>query len=128
MRRHTLPPRDGVGASGITLPSGDWTTILAFLVDHFPHVDAASWRSRMERGLVCDESGAALDQGSAYRVGLRVQYYRELAHEQVIAGAETILFHDEHLLIADKPHFLAVAPSGRYARDAPGAIAPAPGP
>jgi tRNA pseudouridine32 synthase/23S rRNA pseudouridine746 synthase len=117
VRRGRLPPRDGVGPSGITLPPGDWPTILAFLVDHFPHVDAASWRARMERGLVCDESGDALDESSAYRVGLRVQYYRELAHEQVIAGVETIVFHDEHLLIADKPHFLAVAPSGRYARE-----------
>ena len=117
VRRSRLPPRDGVGPSGITLPSGDWPTILAFLVDHFPHVDAASWRARMERGLVCDESGDALHESSAYRAGLRVQYYRELAHEPVIAGAEKIVFHDEHLLIADKPHFLAVAPSGRYARE-----------
>jgi tRNA pseudouridine32 synthase / 23S rRNA pseudouridine746 synthase len=112
-----LPPRDGVGPSRISLPPGHWPTILAFLVDRFPHVDAASWRARMARGLVCDESGAALDATSAYRVGLRVQYYRELAHEEVIAGAETIVFHDEHLLVADKPHFLAVTPSGRYARE-----------
>ncbi len=116
-RRRTLPPRDGVGPSKITLPAGVWPTILAFLIDYFPHVDAASWRARMERGLVCDESGAALDEHSAYRAGLHVQYYRELAHEPVIAGVETIVFHDEHLLIADKPHFLAVVPSGRYARE-----------
>ena len=115
--RRKLPPRDGVGPSGITLPAGDWPTIYAFLVDRFPHVDAASWRARMARGLVCDESGSPLDESSAYRVGLRVQYYRELAHEQVVAGAETIVFHDDHLLVADKPHFLAVAPSGRYARE-----------
>jgi tRNA pseudouridine32 synthase/23S rRNA pseudouridine746 synthase len=115
--RHTLPPRDGVGPSVVRLPAGDWPTILAFLVERFPHVDAASWRARMERGLVCDESGTALDESSPYRAGLRVQYYRELAHEPVIAEVETILFQDEHLLVADKPHFLVVAPSGRYARE-----------
>jgi tRNA pseudouridine32 synthase / 23S rRNA pseudouridine746 synthase len=117
VERRALPPRDGVGPSVISLPSGHWPTILAFLIDRFPHVDAASWRARMERGLVCDEAGTPLDESSPYRVGLRVQYYRELAHEEVIAGAETIVFHDEHLLVADKPHFLAVTPSGRYARE-----------
>ncbi len=112
-----LPSRDGVGASRVSLPPGQWPTVLAFLVERFPRIDAATWRARMARGLVTDDAGRALDESTPYRAGLAVRYYRELAHEPVIAGAETVLFHDEHLLIADKPHFLVVVPSGRYARE-----------
>ncbi|RZL35180.1 MAG: pseudouridine synthase, partial [Rubrivivax sp.] len=36
--------------------------------------------------------------------------------EPVVPFAERIVFQDEHLLVADKPHFLPVTPSGLYAR------------
>ena len=112
-----LPLRDGVGASSVMLPPGPWPTVLDFLIGRFPHIAADEWAARMARGLVCDEDGVPLDASAGYRAGARVRYYRELADEPVVAGAETILFQDENLLIADKPHGLAVTPGGRYARE-----------
>ncbi len=41
-------------------------------------------------------------------------YFRRLAREPEIPFEEHILFQDEHLLVADKPHFLPVTPSGLY--------------
>ena len=117
MATASLPLRDGVGASRVVLPPGAWPTVLAFLVERFPHIDAETWRERMARGLVCDAAGQPITPVTEYRAGLGVQYYRELAHEPVMAGAECVLFHDEHLLVADKPHGLAVIPGGRYARE-----------
>lgn len=112
-----MPLRNGVGASSVTLPPGPWPTVLDFLIERFPRIAAREWAARMARGLVCDEAGAPLDASAGYRAGARVRYYRELDDEPVVAGAETILFQDENLLIADKPHGLAVTPGGRYARE-----------
>ena len=41
-------------------------------------------------------------------------YFRRLAREPEIPFEEEILFQDEHLVVADKPHFLPVTPSGLY--------------
>ena len=41
-------------------------------------------------------------------------YFRRLAREPEIPFEEHILYQDEHILVADKPHFLPVTPSGLY--------------
>jgi len=43
-----------------------------------------------------------------------VYYFREVCTEPVIPFAEKILFLDDELLVACKPHFLPVTPGGRY--------------
>jgi tRNA pseudouridine32 synthase / 23S rRNA pseudouridine746 synthase len=55
-----------------------------------------------------------IDSRQAYKVGLRVQYFREVLTEIEVPFIETILYADEHLVVADKPHFLPVTPSGGY--------------
>jgi tRNA pseudouridine32 synthase/23S rRNA pseudouridine746 synthase len=109
-----LPMVDGLGPSSQWLPSGPWKTILDFLKDKFPGVDAATWAGRMARGQVVDETGLRLNCGSAYRAGACVFYYRELSSERRIPFAECVLFEDENILVADKPHFLPVVPAGRF--------------
>jgi tRNA pseudouridine32 synthase/23S rRNA pseudouridine746 synthase len=71
----------------------------------------------MERGLVMDESGQRISPESPYRAGGRVYYYREPEAEREIPFEESVVHLDEHLLVADKPHFLPVIPSGRYLRE-----------
>ena len=93
---------------------GEWATVAAFLDKRFPAVGAAVWQSRFERGLVLDGCGRALAAGDACRTGDTIYYYRELAQEMVIPFAERILYRDDQLLVADKPHFLPVLPSGRF--------------
>jgi tRNA pseudouridine32 synthase/23S rRNA pseudouridine746 synthase len=68
----------------------------------------------MANGEVIDETGRRINPQSAYRAGACIFYYRELENEQVIPFAERVLYQDEHLLVADKPHFLPVIPSGRF--------------
>ncbi len=109
-----IPLRDGVGSSVVVLPAGPWATVLEFLQERFPGIAAEEWSSRMDRGCVCDDSGQALDPASAYRAGNRVHYFRELPVETSIPFEAGILFQDQHLLAADKPHFLPVLPSGRF--------------
>ena len=109
-----LPVRDGVGASRHGLPPGQWPNLLVYLLQRFPGVAEAEWRQRFLNGLVCDESGQALAMDSPYQPGRVVFYYRDLPPEPVIPFQAQILFEDEHLLVADKPHFLPVTPAGRF--------------
>ncbi|TCS38591.1 ribosomal large subunit pseudouridine synthase D [Paucimonas lemoignei] len=112
-----LPMRDGVSASHVWLGEGNWPNVLAFMAARFPAVSEAEWAARMERGEVVDLEGTRLRPDSPYRRGTCIFYYRELAHETPITFAETILYQDEHILVADKPHFLPVIPTGRFVRE-----------
>lgn len=109
-----LPIRDGVSASYLWLPAGEWKDMLAFLLERFPDVEPATWMSRMSRGEVVDASGTRIGPDSAYQRGACIFYYRELEGETPIPFAENILYQDEQILVADKPHFLPVIPSGRF--------------
>lgn len=112
--RRPLPVRDGVAPSYLWLPEGRWEHLLAFLVQRFPDVPCATWRSRMARGEVVDGMGAVLGPDSALRRGMRIWYYRELERETPIPFEAQILFRDAHLLVLDKPHFLPTIPGGRF--------------
>lgn len=111
------PPRDGIPASTLHLPAGQWRTIFDCLVTHFDGIGAAAWESRFQRGCVLDSQGRPLSMESAYREGLRVHYYREVPAEQRIPFDASIVDQDEHLVVVDKPHFLPVTPVGGYVRE-----------
>ncbi len=68
----------------------------------------------MAKGQVMDEIGRRVDPETAFRVGACIFYYRELENETTIPFVEQVLYQDEHILVADKPHFLPVIPSGRF--------------
>src|SRR5215203_148657 len=105
-----LPTLDGVAPSRQTLPAGRWETVLDFLSERHPVVGAQVWAARMRGGRVVDEAGRQVTPESPYRAGACVYYYREPGEETPVPFEERILHHDEHILVADKPHFLAVAP------------------
>ncbi len=109
-----LPMRAGVCASRLCLPVGQWPDLLAFFCAYFPAVTPSTWARRLQAGEVLDAAGAVLSAHSPYRAGKQIFYYRELFDERAVPFFETVLYRDEHILIADKPHFLAVAPSGRF--------------
>ena len=112
--RITPPMRDGVSASCVALPHGSWPQLADFLSERLCAVTREQWLQRMAQGRVLDEDGMPLPPEAPYRGGTRVYYYRELDAEPVIPFEEQVLYQDEHLLVADKPHFLPVTPTGRY--------------
>jgi len=112
-----IPARDGVSASCVALPHGTsaaWPLLLDFLADRLNVVDRAAWHLRLARGEVLDDNGQPLPPDAAFLPGARIHYYRHLDDEPTIPFEEAVLFQDEHLLVADKPHFLPVTPGGRY--------------
>lgn len=106
--------RFGVSPSVVGLPSGHWPTILDFLLQRFPAISRETWLERMQQGLVVDEYGVLVTPQRPYPGPMRVYYYRALIDEPMVPFEEQVLFQDEHLVVADKPHFLPVTPSGRY--------------
>jgi len=110
----SLPLRQGVGASVLACPAGPWPSLLDFLAERLPGVARAVWLQRLQQGEVLDERGQALPVDAPYRAATRVYYWRSLAQEPVVPFEVRILFQDELLLVADKPHFLPVLPSGRF--------------
>ncbi|WP_229487825.1 pseudouridine synthase [Pseudoduganella lutea] len=112
-----LPMRDGVTPSYLWLPEGDWPDLITFMVANYPAVTEAQWRERMARGDVVDAQGRALAPDSPYKRNLRIFYYRELEAEAPIPFEEEVLYRDEHIVVADKPHFLPTIPTGRFLKE-----------
>lgn len=111
-----MPVLDGVSASRVQITTAQGS-VLDFLCARFPAVGEGIWRSRFARQRVLDAQGQPLDPASPCRSGELIHYYRELPTEPRIPFREHILFHDEHLLVADKPHFLPVTPVGRFVQE-----------
>lgn len=106
---------EGVSASRVYLPA-DQThpNLLQFFIGQFPHIPENEWVERFEGGLILDQGGKALSATSPYLPNTHLLYFRRLAREPEIPFEEQILYQDEHILVADKPHFLPVTPSGLY--------------
>ncbi len=120
-RNPAIAPRDGVSPSCVALPStgvpSPWPQVIDFLSQRLPAVSRDDWLARMGRGEVVDEQGQAVPPQAPYRGGQRVYYWRSLPDEPRVPFEAQVLFQDEHLLVADKPHFLPVIPTGRFVRE-----------
>jgi tRNA pseudouridine32 synthase / 23S rRNA pseudouridine746 synthase len=93
------------------------TTVLEFLVIKFPSITAEVWRQRMTQGKVHWHDGSLIDANSAFIPQQRVYYYREVEAEPLIPFREKVIFHDDTVLVAYKPHFLPVTPGGKYVEE-----------
>ncbi len=112
-----IPMRNGVSPSCVALPrmrTPPWPTLLDYLAERLPAVSRTEWQARMETGEVVGDNGLPLPLDTPYQNGARVYYWRSLPVEPAIPFEENIIFQDEHLVVADKPHFLPVTPGGRY--------------
>ncbi len=92
-------------------------TVLEYLVQKFPQIDAKVWQQRAADGKLHWHDGSLISARSAFQPQQRVYYYREVETEPVVPFNHQILFHDQHLLVAYKPHFLPVTPGGRYVNE-----------
>ena len=92
-------------------------TVLEYLIIKFPSIDAEVWRQRIIDGKVHWHDGSLITTQSPFKPQQRVYYYREVESEPSIPFKETILFQDQHILVAYKPHFLALTPGGIYVNE-----------
>lgn len=92
-------------------------TVLEYLIIKFPYIDAEIWQQRIADGKVHWHDGSLITTQSPFKPQQRVYYYREVECEPCIPFEEVVLFQDEHILVAYKPHFLAVTPGGMYVNE-----------
>jgi tRNA pseudouridine32 synthase / 23S rRNA pseudouridine746 synthase len=109
-----LPFKQGVPPNKIWLPPGDWKTIFEFFQRRFPQLDQQSCYQRFQSGEVRLDCGQVVESHTPYQANRHLFFYHEVANEISVPFEHQIIFQDENIIVADKPHFLPVAPSGNY--------------
>ncbi|MFF0201627.1 pseudouridine synthase [Streptomyces sp. NPDC005017] len=119
-RRRTPPPsplpqRDGVDPVRVRLPGeGEWATVGEHLVDRLSGAGAGVVRGMLDDGLIVGADGRPVTADAAYVPGMYVWFHRELAPEVPVPFPVEVVYRDEHIVVADKPHFLATTPRGSH--------------
>jgi tRNA pseudouridine32 synthase/23S rRNA pseudouridine746 synthase len=107
VRPAPLPPRDGLGPARLRVRGGPLADELASRFG--PEVAA-----KAIAGEVVDQNGAVLDPTTVLPAGASVYLYRDLRAEVPVPFDIPVLYQDEDIVVADKPHFLATMPRGRH--------------
>ena len=102
-----LPPRDGLGPARLRVHGGPLGDELAGRFG--PEVAA-----KAVAGEVVDRHGAVIPAATVLPAGAVVYLYRELRDEVPVPFDIPVLYRDDDIVVADKPHFLATMPRGRH--------------
>ncbi|QCU78861.1 pseudouridine synthase [Citricoccus sp. SGAir0253] len=112
-----LPVRDGVNATRLRLPDSGWPTVLDYVLHRWGHVDPEGIVDRFRTGEVRAADGTVITETTPLGVHGSVWYYRSVPREDPIPFDLEVLHRDEHLVVADKPHFLPTTPGGRFVQE-----------
>jgi tRNA pseudouridine32 synthase / 23S rRNA pseudouridine746 synthase len=107
VRRPPLPPRDGLGPARLRVHGGP-------LADELARRFGPDVAAKAIAGEVVDQHGAVLDPATVLPAGAVVYLYRDLRDEVPVPFDIPVLYQDEDIVVADKPHFLATMPRGRH--------------
>ncbi|MFJ2624226.1 pseudouridine synthase [Streptomyces sp. NPDC087532] len=112
-----LPQRDGIDPVRLRLPEdpdGRWATVRDHLLARFAGVIGAARVDAMlaESRFVSVRGPVAADE--PYAVGGYIWFHRDFAPEEPVPFPVGVVHRDAHLVVADKPHFLATTPRGRH--------------
>ncbi|MGP3771115.1 pseudouridine synthase [Streptomyces sp. SDT5-1] len=110
-----LPQREGIDAVRVRMPegAGEGGTVRDHLVARLP-AEATVIDRMIDRGAFVTADGRPVTADSPYVVGGSVWFHRELAPEVPVPFPVEVVYRDEHIVIADKPHFLATTPRGSH--------------
>ncbi|ARP69395.1 pseudouridylate synthase [Streptomyces pluripotens] len=121
MRRRTPPPpaplpqRDGVDPVRVRLPAdGTWATVREHLVERLTGAGPGVVEGMLDAGLVVGADGRAVAPDAPYRPGMFVWFHRALPAEVPVPFPVEVVYQDAHIVVADKPHFLATTPRGTH--------------
>lgn len=112
--RSPLPQRHGLDAARLKLPSdGAWATLRDHLVERLPRVAPARIDAMFREGRFVGTEGA-FGHDAPFVPDSFVWFHRDIPDEVPVPFEIGIVHRDEHLLVVDKPHFLATIPRGRH--------------
>ncbi|MFI6939857.1 pseudouridine synthase [Streptomyces sp. NPDC050418] len=111
--RSPLPQRDGIDAVRLRLPvGGGWGTVREHLVERLaPGAEVID--GMLSAGEFVTVDGPVAPD-APYVGGQLIWFHRELAPEVTVPFPIEVLYRDEHLVVVDKPHFLATTPRGSH--------------
>ncbi|MEU8617945.1 pseudouridine synthase [Streptomyces sp. NPDC048623] len=124
MRRRSKPPasplpqRDGIDAVRVRLPEdpeGAWATVGEHLVGRYgAAVGDARVEAMLREGRFVGADGRAVDGAEPYAAGRYLWFHRDFPAEERVPGEVGVVYRDERIVVADKPHFLATMPRGGH--------------
>jgi tRNA pseudouridine32 synthase / 23S rRNA pseudouridine746 synthase len=110
-----LPQRHGVDPVRVRLPvEGSWATVREHLVERLSGAGAGTVDGMFDTGQFVGADGRAVAPDTAYVPGMFVWFHRELPEEVPVPFPLDVVYRDEHIVVADKPHFLATTPRGSH--------------
>ncbi|TDV57436.1 RluA family pseudouridine synthase [Actinophytocola oryzae] len=109
-----LPQRHGLDPARLRLPEdGTWPTVRAFLAARLPRVDPDRIDAMFAEERFVDQHGP-VTADAAYAPGTFVWFHRDLPDEAPVPFEVDVVYRDEAIVVADKPHFLSTIPRGRH--------------
>ncbi|MGW5850709.1 pseudouridine synthase [Streptomyces sp. NPDC055254] len=124
MRRRAQPPpsplpqRAGIDPVHLRLPpdpDGTWPDLGTYLAAHYAGGPGAEAVARLLRsGRVLGPGGLVLRARDPYEPGAHLWFHRDLPAEAPVPFPLRVVHRDPHLLVVDKPHFLATTPRGSH--------------
>lgn len=97
--------------------SKDFATVLQFLQHRYAHVPAQRWVERIQANEVRFENGAPITLSTPYQGNCRVRYAKSHPQEPRIPFEVQVVYENEHIVVASKPHFLPVVPGAEFIQE-----------
>ena len=106
--------RHGVSPSTVGIPANTHLSAIEFLAQRFPAIPRTVWLERFDAGLVLNAKAERMAPTDNLAGESHLLYFRHVANEPTLPFKANIIFQDEYLVVADKPHFMPVTPGGQY--------------
>lgn len=99
----------------VRLPyGGTWATVREHLVERLTGAAPGMIESMFGSGRIVGADGRAVAPDAPYEPGMFVWFHRELPAEVPVPFPVEVVHRDAHIVVADKPHFLATTPRGSH--------------
>ncbi|MFE2325143.1 pseudouridine synthase [Streptomyces sp. NPDC059385] len=113
-----LPQLAGIDPVRLRLPAdpeGQWPDLGTYLADRYAGTRGAdSMAHLLAAGRVLGPGGRVLGARDPYEPGGYLWFHRDMEPEPTVPFAVRVVHRDPHLLVVDKPHFLATTPRGSH--------------
>ncbi len=106
--------RNGVGPSKVGIPANTPSSAIDFLTQRFPSIHRQIWLQRFEAGEVLNAQGHSIAPEQGLLGESHLLYFRHIEEEPTLPFQAHIIYQDAYLVVADKPHFMPVTPTGKY--------------
>jgi tRNA pseudouridine32 synthase/23S rRNA pseudouridine746 synthase len=106
--------QNGLSPSKVGVPAHTQLSAIEFLSQRFPAIQREVWQQRFDAGTVLNAMGQSIAPSHSVFGESHLLYFRHVADEPVLPFKAQIIFQDDYLVVADKPHFMPVTPGGKY--------------